>query len=200
MKGCSSFLPSPQPPASSLSSAPTPSSLRLLRAFLWNMAGRKESTIGALSSDRQPCCAFSSCCEQALGQQPHKTWRKLTCVQNTWSCLSLKQTGTHAVTIACWSHITRTKKHVFTGLKEMNTRRSFYWYTECIAGVSNSASCEGKGMGGSHFCCLSASKEDGWAAIDLTAWQTALFLLKCYSVGCHWKSMVSQFCYQMAIW
>lgn len=114
MKGCPSFLPSPQPPASSLSSAPTPSSLHLLRAFLWNMAGRKKSTIGVLSSDRQPCCAFSSRCEQALGRQPHKTWRNLTCVQNSSSCRSLKQTRTHAVPIAC-RHTSHVQKNFSPG-------------------------------------------------------------------------------------
>lgn len=81
MKRCLSSLPWPSLPASPPFSLSSP--LHLWRASIWNMAGRKESTIGVLSSDRCPCCAFSTQCEQALGRQPHKTWKNLTCVQKS---------------------------------------------------------------------------------------------------------------------
>lgn len=129
-----------------LFSSPTPSPLHVLRASLWNMAGRKESTIGVLSSDRCPCCAFSSHCEQALGRQPHKTWKNLTCVQNSSSCRSLKQTRTHAGTTSC-RHITRTQTRFpfrlpGTCLEKVNTRSSHYWHIECNVGFCYTALCE----------------------------------------------------------
>lgn len=121
--------------------------LYLLRASLWNMAGRKESTIGVLSSDRCPCCAFSSHCEQALGRHPHKTWKDLTCVQNSSTesqarCRSLKQTRTHAGT-TLRRRTTYTKRGLPFGLqgtclRKANTRRELMlgdWHIGCISGV-----------------------------------------------------------------
>lgn len=118
---------------------PSSSPLHLLRASLWNMAGRKESTIGVLSSDRCPCCAFSSHCEQALGRHPHKTWKDLTCVQNSSPELqarsrSLKQTRTHAGTASC-RHTTHTHKQAFpSGYKAHAWRQ---WTAGAHIGILN---------------------------------------------------------------
>lgn len=84
------------------------SPLHLLRAPLWNMAGRKDNTIGVLSSDRCPCCAFSSHCEQALSRHPHKTWKDLTYVQNPSTELPAAQLQPKA------DKDTRVQEHVDT--------------------------------------------------------------------------------------
>lgn len=187
MKGCSSFLPSPHPPASSLSSSPTPSPLHVLRASLWNMAGRKESTIGVLSSDRCPCCTFSSHCEQALGRQPHKTWKNLTCVQNSSSCRSLKQTRTHAGTTSC-RHITRPQTRFpfrlpGTCLKKVNTRSSHYWHIECNVGFCYTAVCE--------------TRKKAQSVILLQPLCRQGESMSCYRFNCMTDSFVSTRCYSM---
>lgn len=203
MKRGSSFLPSPYPPASPPFLLSHSSSLHLLRASTWNMAGRKESTIGVLSSDRCPCCAFSTQCEQALGWQPHKTWKNLTCVQNSSSRRrSLKQTRTHASTTSC-RHTTHVHKQAFpSGYKahiwrkwapRVHIRKLTYW--TYWLGFCYAALCEDKKPRQLFLCSFSAGKENRWAAIDLTAWQTALFLLSAtvrYVSG-------NQFCHNSAI-
>lgn len=180
------------------------------------MTGRKESTIGVLSSDRCPCCAFSSHCEQALGRHPHKTWKDLTCVQNSSTELqahsrSLKQTWTHAGTTLC-RHTIHTHKQAFpSGYKAYAWKkwtpgariRGLAYWMYCLGSVMLLYVKGGRKHSQLYLCCRSAGKENRWAAIDLIAWQTSL-PPRSATVRrvCQRESMVnsvSQLCYQVGI-